>query len=327
MRSSAARAPASSTAASLPSRPASENTARSWSGSACTSSTRAPAAENALRTVSAAKPGAKKKGGPSYYVSLGDSLSVGVQPNSSGASVETGQGYADQLAKLKRTKRNKLKLIKLGCGGERTDTMMVGGKCQYGKDFRIRYSSKRKGSQLSAAEHFLREHRGHIAFVTIDIGANNVDTCAKAGSVDLACINKGVAGIKADTPKTIKRLRRAAGNKVRIVAMNLYDPFLADYLDPSTRPIATASLALAGQVNGTIRDASLHSGANAIADVFGAFQSADQTMVSYKGQSVPRDVERICTLTWMCVPAPVGPNIHANRDGYAVIARTFKPLV
>jgi len=42
---------------------------------------------------------------------------------------------------------------------------------------------------------------------------------------------------------------------------------------------------------------------------------------------LPRNVERICKLTWMCVPRPVGPNIHANTTGYGVIAKTFKPLV
>ena len=32
-----------------------------------------------------------------FYLALGDSLSQGVQPDAAGASVETGQGYADQL--------------------------------------------------------------------------------------------------------------------------------------------------------------------------------------------------------------------------------------
>src|SRR5258708_15522687 len=39
----------------------------------------------------------------SYYLSLGDSLSQGVQPDSAGSSVETRQGYADLLhAQLRR---------------------------------------------------------------------------------------------------------------------------------------------------------------------------------------------------------------------------------
>src|SRR5689334_13986934 len=34
---------------------------------------------------------------PRYYLALGDSLSQGVQPNVNGLSLETNQGYADQL--------------------------------------------------------------------------------------------------------------------------------------------------------------------------------------------------------------------------------------
>jgi len=29
----------------------------------------------------------------------------------------------------------------------------------------------------------------------------------------------------------------------------------------------------------------------------------------------------------MCVPAPIGPNIHANPTGYAVIATAFRDVM
>jgi hypothetical protein len=35
------------------------------------------------------------------------------------------------------------------------------------------------------------------------------------------------------------------------------------------------------------------------------------------------NVTRMCQWTWMCAPPPLGPDIHANKQGYAVIARTF----
>jgi hypothetical protein len=40
---------------------------------------------------------ARHKPPVSYYLALGDSLAVGVQPDAAGASVETPSGYADQL--------------------------------------------------------------------------------------------------------------------------------------------------------------------------------------------------------------------------------------
>jgi len=51
-------------------------------------------------------------------------------------------------------------------------------------------------------------------------------------------------------------------------------------------------------------------------------------MTSMPGHgTVPVDVAKLCALTWMCAAPPYGPNIHANDEGYQVIATAFKPLV
>src|SRR5271169_6906400 len=91
-----------------------------------------------------------------YYLALGDSLSQGVQPDAAGTSVETGQGYPDQLYAVLRRSQPALQLVKLGCPGETTATMIHGGICSY-----------RGGSQLAAAVAFLNAHRGHLRLVTI----------------------------------------------------------------------------------------------------------------------------------------------------------------
>src|SRR4051794_38649725 len=57
-----------------------------------------------------------------FYVALGDSLSVGVQPLKSGKSVNTRQGYANQLAKLV----GGVKLVDYGCGFATTKTFIFG---------------------------------------------------------------------------------------------------------------------------------------------------------------------------------------------------------
>jgi len=95
----------------------------------------------------------------SFYLSLGDSLAQGVQPNAQGVSVETKQGYPDQLFTALHLGNPTLKLVKLGCPGETTGTMINGGICSYGA-----------GSQLAQAAAFLSSHRGHVQLVTIDIG-------------------------------------------------------------------------------------------------------------------------------------------------------------
>ena len=66
-------------------------------------------------------------GAPPYYLALGDSLSQGVQPNASGQSVETKQGYADDLWSRYHASTPALRLAKLGCPGETTGTMLAGG--------------------------------------------------------------------------------------------------------------------------------------------------------------------------------------------------------
>jgi lysophospholipase L1-like esterase len=253
----------------------------------------------------------------SYYLSLGDSLAVGVQPNASGNSVRTDQGYADVLFNSLRPSRPGLRLVKLGCPGETTETFTRGGLCQYAE-----------GSQMSAATAFLQAHHGSVAFATIDLGANNVDACTPGGNVDVNCVLNGFSRIKAQLPVILQQLRTAAGPQVRIVGMDLYDPFLAFELNgPSGQSIGSLSVSFAGQLNGAF--ASIYQAAgDPMADVAAAFATNDTTPTALAGHgTVPTNVARICQWTWMCAAKPVGPNIHANATGYQVIAGAFKPLV
>jgi hypothetical protein len=76
-------------------------------------------------------------------------------------------------------------------------------------------------------------------------------------------------------------------------------------------------------MNGDIHSANTRSGFKT-ADVADAFHSYDQSpTVSWEGQMIPVDVAYVCAWTWACTTPPVGPNIHANDNGYTVIAQTF----
>src|SRR5262245_66165804 len=60
-----------------------------------------------------------------YYVSVGDSLAAGVQPIGDPADLfRTRDGYADQLLPIARSAFPKVSLVKLGCPGETTATMV-----------------------------------------------------------------------------------------------------------------------------------------------------------------------------------------------------------
>src|SRR5580700_8919792 len=135
-----------------------------------------------------------------YYLALGDSLSQGVQPDAAGTSVETGQGYPDQLYAMLRPSQPTLQLVKLGCTGETTATMIHGGICRYPG-----------GSQLADAVMFLRAHRSHVKLVTLDIGANDPETCLDVSSAGqlAACAGRFIPAATANLETILTRLRQA----------------------------------------------------------------------------------------------------------------------
>jgi lysophospholipase L1-like esterase len=260
-----------------------------------------------------------------YYLSLGDSLAQGMQPNSAGLTLNTDQGYADQLYAIEKPRIPGLKLVKLGCGGE-TTTSFLTGRGNAG-DALLLGCAPAGGSQIVAAERFLRSHHraGEVALLTLDIGANDVDGCARESAIDTPCVIAGAEHISTNLPVIMRRLRRAAAPGTPMAAMTLYDPFLQLYLTPGGRGEAIASDAYANNVNQGLTRL-YRAGAFRVAHVDAAFRTYDiSRKTSLPGQSlrVPVAVAEVCRLTWMCAPAPVGPNIHANRAGYGVIAQAF----
>ncbi len=247
---------------------------------------------------------------PTYYLALGDSLSRGVQPDAAGTSVETRDGYPDQVYAALRRTRPALQLVKLGCAGETTSTMIDGGICRYSG-----------GSQLAAAVAFLRAHHGRILLITIDIGANDPERCGAQPSLSqlAECAVHGIPQAAAHLSTILDRLK-AAAPKVRIVGMNYYLPALAEWrAGLPGHLVAWAAVKLAVVYNHLLDDVYAKAGAR-VADVFAAF---DTTNFATQGAALPRNVTLLCQWTWACATPPRGPNQHANQAGYQVIARTF----
>jgi lysophospholipase L1-like esterase len=266
----------------------------------------------AVLTACSSPPAAKPPPPSSYYLALGDSLSQGVQPDAAGASVETGQGYPDLVYATLLASHPALRLVRLGCPGETTQTMMHGGICHYSA-----------GSQLAAATAFLRAHRGHVFLVTIDIGANDLEDCGnQPGITQLASCIGQLPKATANVAAILASLRAAAGPGVRIAGMNYYLPALAEWRSGLLgRATAELSEKFAVAYDDLLKRAYGQAGIT-VANVFGAFETTnfgDPVTVPGIG-SVPRNVARICQWTWECAPPPRGPNQHANAAGYRVIA-------
>jgi GDSL-like Lipase/Acylhydrolase family len=230
--------------------------------------------------------------------------------------VPTDDGYADRVYADLRAAEPNLRLVKLGCSGETSFTMIRGGSCRYPG-----------GSQLAAAAAFLRAHRRQISLVTIDIGANDPNSCflhAALSSVP-ACMSGRVRLTVADLRAILARLRAAGGARMRIIGMNYYVPELAGWFRGTlgqevavlTERLVRGYNALLSRVYGRYHAR--------VANVFAAFRSADFTGRARLAPfgTVPRNVATVCRLTWACAQPPRRPNEHANGRGYAVIARAF----
>jgi lysophospholipase L1-like esterase len=254
-----------------------------------------------------------------YYLSLGDSLSQGVQPNKSGESVETNEGYANQLYTALLQTNPTLKLVKLGCPGETTASMINGGICPYPD-----------GSQLKQAAAFLSAHKGHVQLVTIDIGANDLNPCVVLTSLPkiIKCLEKVFPVLLTNLGTIMATLTAASGSNLpTTIGMTYYVPELAGWLKgtPAAKSLAKNSVTLGEVFAMDLTGVYTKFGAK-VADVFTAFQSTvpfSKKVETPAFGKIPLAVATLCSYTWECAPPPVGPNEHANVLGYGVIANTF----
>jgi lysophospholipase L1-like esterase len=256
-------------------------------------------------TAAVASADAGNPNGIHYYVSLGDSIAAGSQPVIVSGSDQTGEGYADQLYASLHAQDPKLRLLKLGCGGESTASMILGLSASGPScDPRVYKSRYPRGTQLAEAVSFLHAHRQFVDLVTIDIGGNDVIG------------GGGIPAIKANLPVILASLRDAVGPGVPIVGMTYYDPFLAQIWFTSFDLVALQTEANSHVLNGALENI-YGSFGDPVAEVDQAFSNNDTTL---QPDGLPLDVQRICEWTWTCVAG----DIHPNAIGYGVIAKTFE---
>ena len=238
--------------------------------------------------------GADGAGKATYYLSVGDSLAEGYQPIGGDT-----QGYANQLFKATRSRYEQLQLVKLGCGGETTQSMVDGAP----------WCGFPAGSQLAQAEQFLRDHSGAIAFVTLDVGANDW----------LGDPEHWGQTIQTYLPVILARLRTAAGPGVPIIGMTYYPVGLPNvWFETHDISALLDYSAQVDELNHLLQDIYSAAG-DPVARVDDAFRAHDTTLV----KGTPLNVLQECRWTWVCAPPPLGPDIHANSEGYGAIAGAF----
>lgn len=256
---------------------------------------------------------------PVFYLDIGGSASVGVQPTLASPRGEpTASGYANDLVALEAAKGVALELTQIGCPGESTTTMLYGGDHCYQSPV----------TQMTTAVAFLHSHYAQTGIVTVDLGFNNVVKCIKMTSGVSTCLDQGFATVRQELPQILSTLQAAAGPNVHFVGVGHYDPFLASALHGMTgKATATKSLGAMSTLNHTLAGI-YQSFLIPTAEVARAFRNFDRTPTTWAGAgTVATNVAQTCELTWMCQTAPYGPNLHPNDVGYQTIAAAIAAKV
>jgi len=252
---------------------------------------------------------------PTYYVSVGDSYSVGYQPGLGATS-----GYTEYV-----TTKTHLTLVNFGCGGATTTSLIDTVGCPDNLPHTAGASLYPHTTQAAAAEAFITAHRSHIGLITVSIGGNDVTACA-AEANPIPCVGTAVSGIKTNVATLAAGLRAAAGPKVPIIGLTYPDVILGEYVYPSL-PATAARISLAklsvvafkSLINPALTAAYAASG-GVLVDITtatGGYTPLTRTVRLPPYGTIPVAVAKVCTLTWFCKEG----NIHATSTGYAFIGK------
>jgi lysophospholipase L1-like esterase len=251
---------------------------------------------------------------PGYYLSLGDSYSVGYQPLPVPAATS---GYTAVVAKA-----TGLRLENFGCAGATTSTVLHSTGClatAAAASHAVHYPTS---TQAQAAVAFIDKHKGDIGLITITLGGNDVLRCAGQSDV-LSCASSALATAQSDLATLLRQLRAAAGSHVPIIGLTYPDVFLGSWVYPPGKgapSIARLSVgAFQDLLNPALSEAYRQEGAHFvdITAATGGYIPLTTTEDLPPYGTIPVAVARVCTYTWYCA---VG-NIHANTAGYAFIGQ------
>ena len=244
-----------------------------------------------------------------HYLALGDSLAFGFQqakfnslfPNEDPAAFDTG--YVDDFAASLRGIRHKIDTTNYGCPGEWTDSFLGAAPCPYTFPLHDQFT----GSQMDAADAFLRSHRHQTSPVTIDIGGNDVLHLVTACTANPAPYPDVLTCVAAQTPATAQHIAqnlgtilahlRADAPKTEIIVVGLYNALAPQF--------GTSSDALAVLLNHAMADT---------ADAYGARFADPLPVFNPPG---PNEIATVCTLVAVCGPLH---DIHPTDAGYRALA-------
>jgi len=250
-----------------------------------------------------------------YYVSLGDSYSVGYQPG-----LGATPGYAGYVAT-----KTRLKLVNFGCAGATTTSLLATVGCPTRLPHTTGAVLYPTTTQAAAAEAFLTAHRGHIGLITVTIGGNDFVPCARQAN-PIGCLGPALALISKNLTALVAALRGAAGPRVPLIGLTYPDVILGVYVFPVHPPTASQTslaklsvVAFKALINPALAKAYASAGGRLV-DVTaasGAYTSFARTVRFSPYGAIPVPVASACALVWFCSRG----DIHPKTKGYTLIGK------
>lgn len=277
----------------------------------------------AFTVLALALPSAAQAAKPerSYYVSLGDSYAAGYQATGQGEGRTTRKGFAYQLVGQAAKRGHRFELVNFGCAnvpGETSESILKRKTaCTYPTPGGEKYTGK---TQATAAERFLRKNRGKVGLITVSIGGNDVTACAREAD-PVPCVVAALDRVKANGKTLVKRLRKAAGKKVRIVGITYPDVILGSWVSglQADRDLAALSVtAFKSLLNPALKEIYQSVGGRFVdvTTATDAYRPLDQTTTLAPYGEIPIAVAEVCELTYYCQYR----DIHPRTSGYKLIA-------
>lgn len=231
----------------------------------------------------------------SYYLALGDSMAYGFQPTKANALPSAfNTGYVDLFAARLRKLSSKIKVVNYGCPGESTVTFARGG-CDWLKQGGKLHDAFR-GSQLKAAEAFLRAHPGNVSPITVTLWGNDLPLPL---SQNAKRAPRAIASFASRFSAILRQLR-AAAPAAEIIVTGAWNPE-ADRL-AQNEPLYRS-------VDAAIKRAAMASRVR-VANMFAALNGTG---------NVRTQQARICRLTFICSKG----DPHPTNAGYRAMADAF----
>ncbi|MGA2836026.1 MAG: SGNH/GDSL hydrolase family protein [Acidimicrobiales bacterium] len=285
-------------------------------------------AASATGGVAQAAPKAKP-----YYISMGDSYSVGYQDPTLGNT----PGFTAYVAK-----KEKMQLENFGCGGATTTSMFTQDGCPSGASAATDGVAYPTTDQVAAVVAFIDANPGKVGLVTVSIGGNDVTACAGAAS-PIACVAAANTTIETNVTNLVDDVSAAldanGDSSAPLVGTTYPDVILGDYVYPTgaTDPVLAAQSVVAFDdlINPTLDTAYTSVAQGAFVDVTdapyklatagdetGSFNTTTgaytgpTTSLRPFGRDVPVAVDEVCKLTYYC---SITGDIHANTKGYDFI--------